>query len=255
MRPSKTRRGFTLLELLIAVTVSGILMGGILSLFLVFSRLFHEGSMQMNIQGRAWYGIERIASGVSAAETVSAVKTIAVQSVGDRLDVTVPVTNLRGSGNLASSATTIPVVSTGVLPGSGVAYIDSEKIRYGAKDALNLLSCTRGYGGTTAAFHESSQVVYMKFCYYLKPNSTSVFLNADQNADGSLNTATDERILWAVEKNAGVKLFDVIAQSGTYRFDRIVLSFKCYDDMNNNNRREPSEPGLDFALEVFPRNG
>ena len=253
MRPSETRRGFTLAELLMASTVSVIVMGGILSLFFVFSRLFREGSMQMNIESRARYGIERIASGVSAAENVSAVKTIAVQSVGDRLDATIPVTSLRG--NLTSSATTVPVDSTGVLPGSGVAYVDSEKIRYGAKDAQNLLSCTRGYGGTTAASHESAGIVYIKLCYYLKPNSTSVYLNADQNADGSLNnTATDERILWAVEKNAGVNLFQVLAQSGTYRFDRVVLSFKCYEDKNNNNRREPSEPGLDFALEVFPRN-
>ncbi|MEI6633303.1 MAG: hypothetical protein WCP22_05720 [Chlamydiota bacterium] len=273
MRPSKTRRGFSFVELITVSAISVILIGGILSLFFVFSRLFRDGSMQMNIQGRARYGIERIASGVSAAET------IAVQSGGDRLDATIPATTLRG--NLTSSATTIPVDSTGVLPNSGVAYIDSEKIRYGAKDAQNLLSCTRGYGGTTAASHESAGIVFIKLSYYL--NGISIYLNAD----GVPNVATDERILWYVEKNAGVNLFQVLSHaptptpsaptptpsggyrtptpsaptptpsgtpSGTYRFDRVVLSFKCYEDKNNNNRREPSEPGLDFALEVFPRN-
>jgi len=240
VRPSEDRRGFTLAEVLMAMTASVILLGGILSLFIAFSRLFREGSMQMNIQSRARYGIERITSGISGAET------IAVQSGGDRLDVTVPVTNVRG--NVSSTAGTVPVDWTGVLPGAGVVYIDSEAIRYGSKDTQNLLSCTRGYLGTTAAAHESSQIVYIRLAYYL--NGISVYLNAD----GTPAVATDERILWAVEKNQGVNLFQLVARSGTYRFDRTLLAFKCYEDKNNNNRRETSEPGLDFSLEAFPRN-
>jgi len=241
MRPQGRGRGFTITELLMAMTASVIIAGGIASLFIVFSRVFRDGSAQMDIQARARHGLDRITAGICGAER------FAVQSSGDRLDVTVPVANLRG--NLTAAATTVPVNWTGAMPNSGVAHVGSEAISYGAKDQQNLLSCVRGYGGTSASSHESNKIVYVKISYYL--NWSSVYLNAN----GNPSVSSDERIIRSVEKIQGTNLFQIIPKGNPYRYDRVLVNFRCFDDRNNNHRRELSEPGLDFSLEAFPRNG
>lgn len=60
-------------------------------------------------------------------------------------------TTLNGAVN--NSVTTITVASTAGFRSSGVVLIGSEQIRYTSKNSTQFLTCTRGFGGTTAASH------------------------------------------------------------------------------------------------------
>jgi hypothetical protein len=241
MQAEKNRRGFTLAELLFAMTASTLLVGGILASFIVFSRLFRDGSELLDIHSRARYVTERIARGVSAAEVLT------VQSGGDRLDVTVPATTLRSAVN--PTHTSIHVEGTTMLSPSGIVYVDEEAIAYTSIDSKNLLGCARGANQTTATKHDNKEIVYARFSYYL--DGTTIYLNAD----GSPAAATDESIIRMVEKNQGTSLFQLIRTgSSSFRSDRVVLSFTCFDDRNHNNRRDALEPSFNVAFEVFARN-
>lgn len=59
------------------------------------------------------------------------------------------------SGQLNSSATTIPVVSAASYQSAGRIMIDKEVINYASKDATNFLGVTRGVDGSVAASHTS----------------------------------------------------------------------------------------------------
>lgn len=64
-----------------------------------------------------------------------------------------------------SGGTTLAVVSTTGFPSSGYLVLPNnagtnyEVVQYASKDATNFLSCTRGYGGTTAVVHNVATVV------------------------------------------------------------------------------------------------
>ena len=55
------------------------------------------------------------------------------------------------NGAINDSQTTITVVSTSAFKSYGVVTIGSEDIRYTSKSSTQLLGCTRGFAGTTAA--------------------------------------------------------------------------------------------------------
>lgn len=242
MRATGSRRGFTLVEILFATTASMLLVGGVLGSFIVFSRIYRAGVEQMGIHSRAKIGTERLASDIRAAETV------VVPSGGDRLQTTFPATTLRSAVN--PTHTTIHMEWTGMLPPSGVVYVDEEEISYTGKDSKNLLGCVRGCHGTTAVKHDNKTVVYTRFIYYL--DGAAIYLNSS----GTPSIATDELILRSVEKRHGTPLFQLLSHNDdpTLRGDRVVCSFKCYEDKNNNDLPGPDEPALDLGLEVFARN-
>lgn len=63
-------------------------------------------------------------------------------------------------GGINSSVTTIPYdTAVGVLPNSGLAYVDSEQISYTGKNPTQLTGVTRGVNGTTAASHADNAVI------------------------------------------------------------------------------------------------
>lgn len=242
MRTLRNRGGFTLAEVLFAFTASVLLGGGILGMFIVFSRIFRDGSEQLCLLSRARYGIERICAGASAAEVIT------VQQGGNELAVTVPASILRSAVNATHS--TLHVKTTEAFPPSGVVYVEEEAIAYGATDSKkkSLLSCTRGYNETTASKHDNKEVVYIRFSYYLD-GSTIYF-----NASGNKSPSSDEAIVEAVEPRGGSGIFQLTAPGGGFRASRVTLSFRCYDDRNRNGSRDASEPSLDAAFEVFGRN-
>lgn len=241
MRAAGGRSGFTLAELLFAMTASTLLVGGILGSFIVFSRLFRDGSEQLDINSRARYAVERLAGGICAAEQFS------VQSGGDRLDVTLPATTLRSAVN--PTHTTIHVEGTTTLAPSGTVYVDDEAIAYAGKDSKNLTGCTRGADGTTAAHHDNKEIVYARFSYYI--DGTTLYLDADGTPDAD----SDEPIMRMVEKTQGVPLFQIVSTGGTqYRYPRILFSFTCFEDTNRNGLRDQAETSFDVAYEVFARN-
>ena len=64
------------------------------------------------------------------------------------------------SANITATATTIPVTSgTNFASSGGVIKIGTEQIYFGSKSGNNLLNCVRGYNSTTAATHNSGDVV------------------------------------------------------------------------------------------------
>jgi prepilin-type N-terminal cleavage/methylation domain-containing protein len=235
-----THGGFTVPELLIALLISAMAMGGVFSSFLMVSKLFYSGTQQMKIQEKARYAIEQIGNGISAAEVIS------IQGGGNRIHLTVPITTL--TSDISSSATTIPVEWTQLLPAPGVAYIDNETIAYSGKTDTSLLSCSRGSGGTSASSHSEDEIVYIKPAYYLHENAIYLDMN------GTISPSTDQLILPDVKAFAGRNLFQLIGQSAPYNVDRVQVAFGCFKDTDDNNVRDPNEPGLDFELEFFARN-
>jgi hypothetical protein len=192
---------------------------------------------------RARQGIEQISACLSAAEVLT------VQPGGNAILITVPATVLSSAVN--ATHTTLHVRETAMLPLTGVVYIEEEAIAYGGKDTKKnwLLSCARGYDGTVASKHGNKEIVYIRFIYYL--NGTTIF----RNADGSPSPATDEPIVEDVEPLGATGVFQLIsAGSSSFRKSRVLFSFTCYNDTNNNGHREASERSLDVASEVFARN-
>lgn len=64
------------------------------------------------------------------------------------------------SSGITATDTTIPVVSATTFPVTGgYIKIDSEEIKYASKSGNNLVGCTRGVNGTTAATHSVSAAV------------------------------------------------------------------------------------------------
>jgi hypothetical protein len=76
-------------------------------------------------------------------------------------------TSSLASGNYVLSAavavadTTIPLNSVANYNNTGVVKIDSELIYYTGISGLNLIGCTRGFGGTTAAYHNSGSTAFV----------------------------------------------------------------------------------------------
>jgi hypothetical protein len=131
----------------------------------------------------------------------------------------------------------------------GAVQVENEIISYASKSDAALLSCTRGYGGSTAAAHQNDLIVYIRPLYYL--NNTRIYLNLN----GNPSTATDQVVISYVEKIPGVNLFRHYPVGATsYKADRILVSFRCFDDIDNDNNRDRGEPGLNFELELFARN-
>lgn len=63
-------------------------------------------------------------------------------------------------GGINNSVTTITYDNpTGILPSSGLAYVDSEQISYTGKSPTQLTGVTRGVNGTTAASHADNAVI------------------------------------------------------------------------------------------------
>tara|TARA_R100001594_G_scaffold125782_1_gene162868 strand:+ start:1357 stop:3516 length:2160 start_codon:yes stop_codon:yes gene_type:complete len=83
----------------------------------------------------------------------------ATTSAGGISAITAPNTTI--NANISATATTISLTSASNFAPSGYIKIDSEVILYGSVDSSNndLLNCTRGQKGTTAASHSSGAVV------------------------------------------------------------------------------------------------
>jgi len=64
------------------------------------------------------------------------------------------------SGNINSSVTTVPVVSTSGFRSAGVIRINNEIISYTAKTSTSFTGCTRGDFGTSNASHNSGDFVH-----------------------------------------------------------------------------------------------
>jgi hypothetical protein len=65
-----------------------------------------------------------------------------------------------------NSETTVPlfdIIDRADIPESGVVQIDNEKIRYRNTTHKDLLECTRGFEGTTAASHTNESTVTVTF--------------------------------------------------------------------------------------------
>jgi len=75
------------------------------------------------------------------------------------LTSSVSATNSTLSAAIAVADVTIPVASAVNYNSTGVVKIDSELIYYTGISGSNLIGCTRGFGGTTAASHTSSTTV------------------------------------------------------------------------------------------------
>jgi hypothetical protein len=75
------------------------------------------------------------------------------------LTSSVSATNSTLSAAIAVADVTIPVTSAANYNNTGVVKIDSELIYYTGISGSNLIGCTRGFGGTTAASHTSSTTV------------------------------------------------------------------------------------------------
>lgn len=65
---------------------------------------------------------------------------------------------LNGAHN--NSVTTITVDNLDTFPESGIVLIGTEKIKYTSRSTTQLLGCTRGYLGTSAASHSDQDKVY-----------------------------------------------------------------------------------------------
>jgi hypothetical protein len=63
------------------------------------------------------------------------------------------------NGNVNNSATTITVVSTSTFTTSGAIWIDGEYITYSGKTSTDFTGCVRGADGTTAAAHNTGDLV------------------------------------------------------------------------------------------------
>ena len=63
------------------------------------------------------------------------------------------------SSGITDTDTTIPLTSSTGFPSSGLIQINSETIQYNGVSGNNLTNCTRGFDGTTAASHSSSDAV------------------------------------------------------------------------------------------------
>lgn len=232
--------GFTVLEILFALIISVVVIAGVYASFLACSYLFYTGSRQMDIRFRAGYGIEYVASSICGAETAT------IQSNGDRIDLTVPTTNL--SADVGAGDTTLPVVWTKLLPPSGIVQIEEEKIYYAEKNETTLLSCTRGYGGSSAASHSEGEIVYAEKIYYL--SGTSIYLNLD----GSPDPSGDQVVITNARKLPGIDLFQLIPQSDPYKLDRVKIAMVCFDDGDEDGLKDVGEPGVDLQLELLLRN-
>jgi len=76
-------------------------------------------------------------------------------------DVSTITTNVIGV-DPGASATSINITDTSDFRASGVVCIEDELVFYGSIDTVQLLECTRGYGGTTAATHAAGKAVTEK---------------------------------------------------------------------------------------------
>jgi hypothetical protein len=56
--------------------------------------------------------------------------------------------------------TTLSLTSTSGFPANGVVSIDAELVAYTAVSGNTLTGCSRGYGGSVAAFHVNGAKVY-----------------------------------------------------------------------------------------------
>ena len=104
--------------------------------------------------------------------------------------------------SLDALATDIGVVSTQAFPATGVVQIDLERIYYSGKTLTSFTGCTRGFDGTTAAFHFGGLVSLTPQAAVLVTgiNSTAtsigVVSTANFPASGSV-TIDSERIFYA----------------------------------------------------------
>ena len=83
------------------------------------------------------------------------------------------------NGTINSSVTTITLTSTTGFKTYGVVMIESEKIRYTSKSGTQLLGCTRGFLGTTAAGHTTGVTVNQ---HYAGLTDVSGVFSGDANA-------------------------------------------------------------------------
>lgn len=77
---------------------------------------------------------------------------------------------------VSDSATILPIfgyVNSAELPPSGVVQIESEQVRYTNTTDRELIGCTRGFGGTTAASHVRDTAVELLYQENTTPTSNA----------------------------------------------------------------------------------
>lgn len=109
---------------------------------------------------------------------------------------------------VASGDTTINVLVANNLPANGgVVTIDSENIQYGAATDTQLLSCTRGVNGTSAASHLVGAQVTLTESFPFYPNRAPAPIQAFENPQLGL---TDPTAVPTAAQLDGVKHLNVL---------------------------------------------
>jgi hypothetical protein len=105
------------------------------------------------------------------------------------------------SSTITATDTTITVASTAGLATTGFVLIGTETINYGSISGNQLLYCTRGQAGTTAAAHTAGDAVYAQ-----NLPSVTVWPTPD-------NTQTYQLVYWRMRRiddaGSGVNTMDV----------------------------------------------
>jgi hypothetical protein len=112
------------------------------------------------------------------------------------------------SAGISAAATTIPLVNALSYPESGVVIIGTERITYTDNDGYNLLNCTRGVGGTTAAayatytavnYYLPNQIVYHEYGiddYLESPSSPAPIGSYIQTSDFDITDGHNFAFVW-----------------------------------------------------------
>ena len=106
------------------------------------------------------------------------------------------------NGGIASTATTITVVSAANLPSQGYIKVDNEIIMYQNVSGSQLLNCFRGQANTTAASHLTAASVYQTF-----PPNINVW--PTPNAPGDQYTFVYYRMRRIQDSGGGVSTQDI----------------------------------------------
>ena len=125
------------------------------------------------------------------------------------------------NGTINSSATTITLTSTTGFKTYGTVMIESEKIRYTSKSGTQLLGCTRGFLGTTAAGHNTGVAVTQSIA---KLTDVSGVFSGDANSFQQFaikntnlgSSASTDLIAYSANGDNNSGWIDMGITSGTY---------------------------------------
>lgn len=107
------RGGFTLIEILIAITIMGLVVGGAISVYLMSITAWKEGSVQIALQRKGSLAMEKMVRGVNGRYGIREGRATTLTLVGsDRIEVAVDMNDPPTPGD-ASDDTTISFYKSG----------------------------------------------------------------------------------------------------------------------------------------------